>query len=198
MIVKRIFDFFFAMLGLFLLLPVFVVAALWVKVDSSGPIFFRQERIGKSGKPFQIFKFRTMVVNAEALGARVTVGADARITGSGVFLRKYKLDELPQLINVLKGEMSLVGPRPEVAEYVAYWPEEIRGLILSVSPGITDFASIEFHDEASILAKSKDPQRAYIEEILPIKQNYYLRYVRERSLLLDIKLIMLTLWVIIR
>ena len=198
MIVKRIFDLVFVIPGLLTLFPVFVLVAIWIKNDSTGPIFFRQVRVGKSGQPFRIFKFRTMVVNAESLGEKVTVGKDPRITRSGGFLRKYKLDELPQLINVLNGEMSLVGPRPEVPEYVAHWPEEIRDLVLSVPPGITDFASIEFRDENDMLQGASDPVEKYIKEIIPIKLGYYARYVRERSILLDFRLILRTINAILR
>lgn len=198
MIAKRIFDLVFVIPGLLVLLPIFVLVSIWIKIDSKGPAFFRQERVGKSGHLFQILKFRTMVVDAETLGAKVTVGKDPRITRIGFFLRKYKLDELPQLINILNGEMSLVGPRPEVPEYVAHWPEDIRDLVLSVLPGITDLASIEFRDENNILQGASDPVEKYINEIIPIKLDYYVRYVRERSIQLDFKLIMRTLGAILR
>lgn len=193
MIAKRVFDLFFVIPGLLILLPVFVLVAVFIKSDSRGAIFFRQERVGKAGKPFLIFKFRTMVDNAESMGAKVTVGKDPRITRSGAILRKYKVDELPQLINVLKGEMSLVGPRPEVSEYVAYWPLEIRDLILSVPPGITDLASIEFRNENELLEGASDPVETYVREILPVKLKYYERYVRERSIFLDFWLLLKTI-----
>lgn len=193
MIAKRIFDLFFVIPGLVILLPVFVLVAVLIKSDSKGSIFFRQERVGKTGKPFLIFKFRTMVDNAESLGAKVTVGKDPRITRSGAILRKYKVDELPQLINVLKGEMSLVGPRPEVPEYVAYWPLDMRDLILSVPPGITDLASIEFRNENELLEDALDPVETYVREILPVKLKYYERYVRERSIFLDFWLMLKTI-----
>jgi lipopolysaccharide/colanic/teichoic acid biosynthesis glycosyltransferase len=192
MIAKRLFDLVFVVPGIVLLLPLFLLVAVWVKVDSVGPVFFRQERVGKFGHLFQIFKFRTMVVNAESLGAKVTIGKDPRITRSGYFLRKYKLDELPQLINVLFGEMSLVGPRPEVPEYVVHWPLDIRDQVLSVPPGITDYASIEFRNENDLLQGVPDPVEKYINEIIPIKLDYYLRYVREQGVLLDLKLILRT------
>ena len=198
MITKRIFDLFFVIPGLFLLSPIFLFLALWIKIDSTGPIFFRQERVGKSGNLFRIFKFRTMVADAESLGAKITVGKDPRITRSGVFLRKYKLDELPQLINILKGEMSLVGPRPEVPEYVAYWPIDVCDLILSVPPGITDYASIEFRNENELLEGVVDPVETYVREIMPIKLEYYVRYVRERSILLDFWLVLRTIAAIFR
>ncbi len=175
-----------------LLAPLFLFVGLWVKFDSHGPVFFRQERIGRLGKSFLIFKFRTMCLDAETKGRQITVGADPRITTSGRFLRKTKLDELPQLLNVIKGEMSLVGPRPEVPRYVALYPAELRDLVLSVPPGITDYASIEYKDESTILGRAADPDRAYIEEVMPVKLKYYQRYVAERSLWVDFKLIMKT------
>ena len=197
MFAKRIFDLFFVIPGLLLFSPIFLLLALWIKTDSTGPVFFRQERVGKEGKLFRIFKFRTMVQNAEFLGAKVTIGRDPRITRSGELLRKYKLDELPQLLNILNGEMSLVGPRPEVAEYVEYWPADIRELVLSVPPGITDFASIEFRNENELLETAEDPIAEYIYKIIPIKLDYYVRYVHERSISLDFLLILRTIKVII-
>lgn len=198
MIAKRLFDLFFTVPGLLLLLPLFVAIAVWIKLDSSGPVFFRQERIGRFGKPFRIFKFRTMCLDAEAKGRQITVGEDPRITRSGLFLRHYKLDELPQLLNVILGEMSLVGPRPEVPRYVALYPPEIRDRVLSVPPGITDYASIEYKDENAILGRAVDPDRAYIVEVMPVKLEYYQRYVAERSLWLDFRLIVRTLKAIVR
>lgn len=198
MIAKRIFDLIFVIPGLLVLSPVFVLVAIWIKLDSRGPIFFRQKRVGKLGHSFRIFKFRTMVFNAESLGAKVTVGKDPRITRIGGILRKYKLDELPQLINVLIGEMSLVGPRPEVPDYVEHWPEEVREQVLSVSPGITDYASIEFRNENDLLVGASDPVEKYIQEIMPIKLSYYTRYVQDRSVWLDFLLILKTIGVILR
>ena len=198
MIDKLLFDLFFTIHGLLLLLPVFAIVSAWIKIDSSGPIFFRQERIGKHGKSFRIFKFRTMCVDAETKGRQITVGADPRITRSGAFLRKYKLDELPQLLNVLSGEMSLVGPRPEVPHYVAMYPDEVRAQILSVPPGITDYASIEYKDENAVLGCADDPDKAYIDEVMPVKLGYYLRYVENRSLWLDFRLILSTFSAILR
>jgi len=197
MIAKRLFDLIFALAGTILLLPVFVCIAIWIKLDSSGPVFFRQERVGRFGKCFRIFKFRSMCLDAEAKGRQITVGEDPRITRSGSFLRHYKLDELPQLLNVVMGEMSLVGPRPEVSRYVALYPVDVRELVLSVPPGITDYASIEYKDENAILGRAVDPDKAYIEEVLPVKLMYYQRYVAERSLWVDLKLIMKTLRAII-
>jgi len=194
---KRIFDLTFTIPGIVLLMPLFVVLAVWIKLDSPGPVFFRQVRVGQYGKEFLIYKFRTMVVDAEKLGRQITVGDDVRITRSGRFLRKYKLDELPQLFNVLKGEMSLVGPRPEVPRYVAEYPERIRKIVLSVPPGITDFASIIYKDENRILASAKDydtlnPEQVYIKKILPIKLAYYEYYVNKRTIWLDFKLVFVT------
>lgn len=197
MIAKRLFDLFFTILGLVLLSPMFVVITIWIKVDSSGPVFFRQERVGKNGISFRIFKFRTMCVDAEARGGQITVGADSRITRSGAYLRKYKLDELPQLFNVLLGEMSLVGPRPEVPRYVALYPDNVRQIVLSVPPGITDYASIEYKEENAILGMATDADLAYITEIMPIKLSYYKRYVVERSLLIDFLIILRTIKAIV-
>ncbi|WP_233077974.1 sugar transferase [Rheinheimera soli] len=194
---KRCFDFLFAACGLLTLLPLLLLIALWVRFDSSGPVFFRQQRVGRFGKPFLIHKFRTMKTNTEGEG-RLTVGKDTRITRSGFFLRKFKLDELPQLIDVLIGRMSLVGPRPEVQEFIDCYPDAIRQEVLSVRPGITDRASIEMVDENEILAKYDDPRQAYIEQILPIKQRYYVDYVRNNSVLIDLEIIFATLLKIVR
>lgn len=190
---KRLFDIFFSLLGIFLLLPFYLIISIWVKLDSTGPILFIQKRVGLNGGEFGVYKFRSMVVNAEEKGLKITVGRDARITKSGHFLRQYKLDELPQLFNVFRGSMSLVGPRPEVKEYIDVYPVEIRDKVLSVRPGITDFASLEFKDENAMLENVDDPNKVYIEEILPIKQKYYLKYVNEQSISLDIKLIAKTI-----
>lgn len=197
MIAKRLFDLVFTIPGLLLISPVFIVIAIWIKADSTGPVFFRQERVGRYGKTFRIFKFRTMCLDAEAKGRQITVGEDPRITASGRFLRKYKLDELPQLLNVITGDMSLVGPRPEVPRYVALYPTNVRETILSVPPGITDYASIEYKDENAILGNAVDPDKAYIEEVMPVKLSYCQRYVAERTLWLDFVLIMKTLKAIV-
>ena len=198
MILKRVFDLLFSILGVFFLAPLLLLVAVWIKLDSRGPVFFRQERVGRHGRIFRIFKFRTMCLDAETKGRQITVGEDPRITRSGRFLRHYKLDELPQLINVVLGEMSLVGPRPEVPRYVAIYPVAARELILSVPPGITDYASIEYRDENAILGRATDPDRAYIEEVMPVKIGYYQRYVAERSLWVDFILILRTLKAIIK
>ena len=189
---KRLFDLLLSLLGLVVCAPLFAGVMIWIRLDSAGPVFFRQERVGLGGRLFRIHKFRTMIVDAEARGLQVTVGEDSRITRSGRFLRKYKLDELPQLIDVLLGDMSLVGPRPEVPKYVACYPAEVREIVLSVRPGITDLASIEFSEENAMLQNANDPERVYIEQILPIKLQHYLRYVEQRSLWLDIRLIVQT------
>jgi len=191
---KRLFDIFFSSLGLMVCAPFFLCAALWIKADSHGPIFFLQERVGRHGRIFRIIKFRTMIVDAEARGLKLTVGKDERITRSGRLLRKYKLDEFPQLLNVLKGEMSLVGPRPEVPEFVNEYPEAARRIVLSVLPGLTDYAALEFRDENELLARSANPRQEYIESILPMKIQLYLKYVREQSLVLDSYLIVKTVF----
>ena len=195
---KRLFDFIASFYGLILLSPIFVLAALWIKIDSRGSIFFRQERVGFQGEGFRIHKFRTMVLDAEKKGKQITVGADSRITTAGVFLRKYKLDELPQLIDVLVGDMSLVGPRPEVSKYIDCYSDDEKYDVLSVKPGITDNASIEFRDENELLASSKDPEAAYISEVLPKKIALYRKYVRERSFFGDVAIIFKTIFLIIK
>lgn len=189
---KRLFDLVFTIPGVIILSPVLLVLALWIHFDSKGPIFFRQERVGRYGVPFRIFKFRTMVVDAEKQGKQITVGDDKRVTRSGEVLRHYKLDELPQLFNVLLGDMSLVGPRPEVPRYIAEYTEEERQEVLSVRPGITDSASIEFRSENEILGQAEDPEQAYIKEILPIKIKYYREYVQNHSILGDFMIILKT------
>ena len=197
MLIKRAFDLTAALLGLVFLAPLFVVVACWIKLDSPGPVFFQQQRIGRQSVPFSIFKFRTMLADTESKG-QITVGNDARVTRAGHFLRRYKIDELPQLINVVLGEMSLVGPRPEVPRYVDYYPEDVRKIVLSVLPGITDWASIEYKNESNILADARNSERAYIDVILPVKLEYYVRYVRERSFLVDLRIIGATLLAIVR
>lgn len=195
---KRLFDFIVSSLGLLILLPVFLVLSVWIKMDSPGPIFFRQMRVGLGGKPLRIHKFRTMIENAELRGLQITVGDDPRVTCAGKFLRKYKLDELPQLIDVWVGAMSLVGPRPEVPCYVAHYPDDLREIILSVRPGITDRASIEFKDENEILGNADDPHLAYVNDVLPIKLRYYEDYVVNQSMALDIKIIFATINALVR
>ncbi len=189
---KRLFDFTAALFGLTALLPVFLFVAIWIKLDSKGSVFFRQKRVGLNGKAFAIYKFRTMQENTEKQ-SRLTVGKDSRVTQSGQFLRKYKLDELPQLIDVLRGKMSLVGPRPEVPEFMAEYPDDVRAKVLSVRPGITDKASIEMVDENEILGQYDDARQAYIDIILPIKQKYYVDYAQNHHFLGDILIILQTL-----
>lgn len=186
---KRAFDIFFAAGALLVLAPLLIVVALWVKFDSSGPVFFRQPRVGLRGCMFAIYKFRTMRVDTRADGPQITVGTDPRITPSGAFLRKYKIDEFPQFINVVLGDMSVVGPRPEVARYVALYPGATRELVLSVRPGITDLASIEYRDENDLLGRSADPETTYVTEVMPAKLAYCERYVRERSFIGDLAII---------
>lgn len=189
---KRILDVISALIALTVLIPVFVVLCHFIRRDG-GPAFFRQVRVGKDRRVFKLFKFRSMVVNAEKLGAQVTASHDARITAVGRVLRKTKLDELPQLFNVFIGDMSIVGPRPEVSYYVKKWSEEDRRVVLSVKPGITDYATLFYHDEQGVLAGAEDPERAYMEEIMPHKLEMYRRYVRERSFWLDLNIIFATL-----
>ena len=195
---KRIFDWLASSFGLLVLSPLLLALALWIKLDSNGPVFFRQDRVGRGGRTFRIHKFRTMVSDAEKKGLQITVGADARVTRVGHWLRKYKLDELPQLLDVWLGNMSLVGPRPEVPRYVACYPADVREVVLSVRPGITDRASIEFKDENEILGRAADPHTAYVNEVLPIKLRYYVEYVNTRSLLGDISLIFKTFTALVR
>lgn len=190
--IKRLFDIIFSGIGLIVLLPLFIVIAIWIKRDSEGDVFFRQNRVGLNGQIFKIHKFRTMVANTEKLGG-LTIGQDKRITKAGRFLRKYKLDELPQLIDVFIGNMSLVGPRPEIPEFMNLYSDNDRVKILSVKPGITDKASIEMVDENEILGKYDDPRQAYIDIIMPMKAKYYINYVDNNSIWVDIKLIFQTI-----
>lgn len=190
-IVKRGFDILFSLIGLVLTLPLFAAAALLIKRDSPGPVFYRGVRVGRGGRPFHMLKFRTMVANADKIGGPSTAGDDPRITRVGRWLRKYKLDELPQLINVLKGEMSFVGPRPEVPQYVELFTEEEK-TILTVRPGITDWASLWNCDEGAVLAGSPDPERTYLEKIRPTKVKLQLEYVRGMSLSTDILIVLRT------
>jgi lipopolysaccharide/colanic/teichoic acid biosynthesis glycosyltransferase len=195
---KRVFDLIASGIGILILTPILIGVALAIKLDSNGPVFFRQERVGRFGECFRIHKFRTMETDAERRGLQITVGADARVTRVGQWLRKYKLDELPQLLDVWLGHMSLVGPRPEVPRYVACYPADVRAVVLSVRPGITDRASIEFKDENEILGRAADPNHAYIQEVLPIKIRYYVEYVNTRSLFGDVLLILRTIKAIVR
>jgi len=190
---KRLFDLVVAAAGLLLLSPLLLGIALWIKLDSPGPVFFRQQRVGRFGALFRIHKFRSMTDGAPLVGSQLTVGADPRITRAGQVLRRTKLDELPQLIDVLSGTMSLVGPRPEVPRYVAMYPAELRDKVLSVRPGITDPASIEYVEESTLLARAADPERVYIEQIMPAKLRSAARYVEQMSVPNDVRLILATL-----
>lgn len=194
---KRLFDFVFSFIGLLVFLPLIAAIAILIRKEDKGRLFYRGIRIGKHGKSFKIFKFRTMVENAEKLGGPSTADDDPRITRVGKFLRKYKLDELPQLINVLKGEMSFVGPRPEVKQYVDIFTEEEKA-ILSVRPGITDWASLWNPDEGAVLAGSQDPEQAYMEKIRPEKIRLQLKYLKERSFWVDLKIIFFTMMTVVR
>lgn len=193
---KRIFDVIASGLGLIVLSPLFLILAIWIKLDSKGPVFYRQVRVGYKNKDFRIFKFRSMRVGADK-GSLVTIGGhDPRVTRSGYFIRKFKFDELPQLINVFLGDMSLVGPRPEVRHYVDYWtPEQMH--VLDVRPGITDPASIKFRNENELMEKAEDPEKYYIEVIMQEKIKLCLEYVEKHSFLYDIGLIFKTFWVIV-
>ena len=188
---KRIFDITLSLFGLIILLPFMLIIAILIKFDSKGTVFFKQIRITKGGKEFKIFKYRTMKVGSDKY-SQITVGKDERITKIGSFLRKYKLDEIPQLINILIGDMSLVGPRPEVPKYVALYTDEQKE-ILKVRAGITDYASIEFSDENNLLALEEDSEKAYIEKIMPKKIELNKKYLSEISILTDIKIILLTI-----
>ena len=194
---KRLFDVVASGVGLLLLSPLFLLVAIWIKLDSPGPVFYRQVRVGRYNRDFRIFKFRSMRVGADK-GSLVTIGGrDPRVTRSGYFIRKFKVDELPQLINVFIGDMSLVGPRPEVRHYVDYWTkEQLR--VLDVRPGITDPASIKFRNENELLEKAEDPEKYYIEVIMQEKLRLYLEYVENHSFWYDMKLIFQTFWVIVR
>lgn len=194
---KRAFDLSAAAIGVLLMSPLLIAIAIWIRLDSPGPVLFRQVRVGRHGALFEILKFRTMSAQPDPKRL-LTVGRDPRITRAGHFLRKYKLDELPQLFNVVHGTMSLVGPRPEVPRYVACYPPRERDLVLSVKPGVTDWASILFKDENTILGEAPDPEQAYIDTILPAKLEHYVRYARERTFWVDLRIILRTLRAIAR
>lgn len=196
-VAKRAMDLVLTVAALPLALPLMAVVALWVRLDSPGPALFRQERVGRGGQLFRIHKFRTMQVH-DGGGPQLTAASDARITKAGRWLRRTKLDELPQLIDVLKGDMSLVGPRPEVPRYMALYPDEARRQILSVRPGITDRASIEFRHEERLLADAVDPDAVYVAQLMPIKQRYYLDYVAHRSVAGDLRIVLDTVRALLR
>ena len=193
---KRIFDILASFFGLIVLSPIFLILAIWIKFDSKGPVFYKQIRVGRGNNDFFLYKFRSMRVGADKAGLITIGGRDPRVTNSGYFIRKYKLDEFPQLINVLKGDMSLVGPRPEVRKYVEmYTPEQMH--VLDVRPGITDLASIRYRNENELLEKAEDPDKYYIEVIMQDKLRINLEYVKDHSFLDDIKLIFATLGAIV-
>jgi lipopolysaccharide/colanic/teichoic acid biosynthesis glycosyltransferase len=189
---KRAFDIFFSFIGLLILLPFFLIISLLIILDSRGGIFYKQVRVGKNDSDFYLLKFRSMRTDADKKGLLTVGGRDPRITRMGYYLRKYKIDELPQLLNVLKGDMSLVGPRPEVRKYVSLYNNEQKK-VLSVQPGITDYASIEYSNENEILGKADDPEQVYIDEIMPAKLQLNLKYIAEKSIATDFKIIFRTL-----
>ena len=193
----RFFDFIFSLSGIILLFPVFLVLYIAIRLESNGGGFYKQLRVGRDGEDFYVYKFRSMRTGADKQGLITVGGRDPRITHIGYFIRKYKLDELPQLFNVLKGDMSLVGPRPEVRKYVDLYTDE-QCKVLSVRPGITDYASIEYVDENTILGQADDADKAYIEQILPDKIQYNMKYINHRSVKEYFKIIFLTIWSIIR
>lgn len=194
---KRLFDIVASACGLILLSPLFFIASVWIKLDSIGPVFYRQVRVGRYNKDFKIFKFRTMRVGADK-GSLVTIGGrDPRVTRIGYYLRKFKIDELPQLINVFIGDMSLVGPRPEVRHYVNYWTSE-QLHVLDVRPGITDPASIKFRNENELMESAEDPESFYINVIMQEKLKLYLKYVHNASFWYDIKLIFKTIYTVVK
>lgn len=190
---KRSIDFVSSVLGLVLLAPIFAIVAIAIKLDSAGPVFFRQVRVGRGGETFRIFKFRTMCVGAERLGAKLTVSQDPRVTRVGAFLRRSKIDELPQLINVAAGDMSLVGPRPESPEYIGFYAAEARSRILELRPGVTDFASILLRNESALFPPGKDPVEIYRREVIPLKLACYERYFREMGVATDLRIILATI-----
>lgn len=193
----RFLDIFFSFCGLLLLMPVFLILYLFIRIESKGPGFYSQIRVGKGGKDFRLYKFRSMRVGADKKGLITVGGRDSRITRVGYFIRKYKLDELPQLWNVLLGDMSLVGPRPEVRKYVDIYTED-QWKVLSVRPGITDYASIKYVDENEILGKAIDPDKVYVEQIMPDKIRYNMKYIQSRSVFEYFKVIILTILHVVR
>ncbi len=189
---KRCVDLLFSAIGLILLLPLLLILALWVRFDSPGPAFYGQIRVGQGGRDFRLWKFRSMRIGSDAKGLLTVGGRDPRITRSGYYLRKYKLDELPQLWNVFMGEMSLVGPRPEVRKYVELYNAEQQS-VLNVKPGITDLASLEYFEESELLAQSPNPEKTYVEEVMPAKLKLNQRYIETQSLATDFRIIFRTI-----
>ena len=194
--IKRIFDILLSIISIIILSPFFIIIGLIVGLTSRGGIFYRQIRVGKDEKCFKIIKFRTMVTNADKEGLSITVGKDRRITGAGKLLRKIRLDEMPQLFNILIGQMSFVGPRPEVPRYVELYNEEQKK-VLKVRPGLTDYAAICFKNENELLAKSSDPEKEYIENIMPEKLKYNAGYIEDMSILTDLRILVLTVWAVL-
>jgi lipopolysaccharide/colanic/teichoic acid biosynthesis glycosyltransferase len=194
---KRIFDIFFSLIGLIILLPFFIIIGLLIVVDSNGGVFYKQKRVGKNNIDFYLFKFRSMRTDSDKKGLLTVGGHDSRITRMGYFVRKYKIDELPQLLNVLLGDMSLVGPRPEVRKYVDLYNDEQKQ-VLTVKPGITDYASIEYSNENELLGKAENPEQVYINEIMPDKLKLNLKYIAEQSMATDLKIIFKTIGKIIK
>lgn len=197
LILKRIFDIVVSLVMLIILLPVFILLGIAIKIDSSGPIFFRQERITQYGRKFKIFKFRTMVNNAEKLGTQVTVGNDSRITKVGSFIRNCRLDEISQLLNILTGDMTFVGTRPEVKKYVDHYTNDMMATLL-LPAGVTSLASIYYKDETELLEKSNNPDKTYVEEILPEKMKYNLQSIKKFNFLEDIKIMFMTVLAVIK
>lgn len=194
---KRLFDIFFSSIGLAILLPFFIIMGLLIIMDSRGGVFYKQVRVGLNGKDFKLFKFRSMATGSDKKGLLTVGGHDSRITRVGYFIRKYKIDELPQLINVFLGDMSLVGPRPEVRKYVDLY-NDIQKKVLTIKPGITDYASIQYSNENEILGNATDPEKVYIEEIMPAKLKLNLKYIAEQGLLTDVKIIFNTILKIVK
>jgi len=194
---KRIFDIFFSFIGLVILLPFFIIIGLLIVIDSPGGVFYKQGRVGKNGIDFYLFKFRSMRTGADKKGLLTVGGRDSRITRMGYFIRKYKIDELPQLLNVFLGDMSLVGPRPEVRKYVDLYNKEQKQ-VLSVKPGITDYASIEYSNENELLGKAENPEQLYINEIMPAKLKLNLKYIDEQGIITDLKIIFKTIGKIVK
>lgn len=196
LVAKRIFDIVSSLTALLVFSPVFIILSIWIVLDSKGGVFYKQIRVGKGQKEFGLLKFRSMRPNSDKAG-QLTVGNDSRVTKVGKFIRRFKLDEVPQLLNILKGDMSVVGPRPEVPKYVnMYSKEQLQ--VLTVLPGLTDYASIEYLDEQKVLGASENPEKTYIEEVMPAKLNLNLKYIEDRSFWLDIKLIFRTIGKILR
>jgi lipopolysaccharide/colanic/teichoic acid biosynthesis glycosyltransferase len=193
MVLKRLLDITGSVLGLIILMPVMTVVGIIIKLDSPGPVFFRQERVGLGGRTFRILKFRSMVVGAARTGTALTVCADSRITRAGIYLRRSKLDELPQLVNVLTGDMSIVGPRPEVPDFMKFYSPDQRTISLSMRPGLTDYAAIQFRDESSLLDQKRDPVEVYRREIMPAKFACYERYSREIGVANDLRIVFATI-----